>query len=507
MKKKVRAKSTCDDDLTPIGKTGPAPEERPGPLSPDFRDLRRGQDELRHEVESLREQLYLLGHLVEKVSVDVRRYSILRLVGDIIGFIFDCLRALAHPVVLARRVSAAARRTKPLVMRPVWREGRWVKQLSGKACADVWRASKLASFIGFKQPVLYEVRQRLPVMENRKRILHAIPNVYVGGSTQLVVDLFDHLGHKYEMHVVTSALPPHGRHVGMDIFRQAWADSAAFMVLLRRRKPDLLHVHYWGDIDKPWYDALFDAAKAVGCRTIQNINTPVMPHESPVVLSNIFVSNAARAVGGDCDTPGRVIYPGIDMELYKPPATLDSRAADSIGMVYRLDRDKLNEKSILPLIEAVTRRRRTRVFVIGGGALFESYVQAVEQNGVSDNFVFTGYVPYKDLPFWYSQFQIFMAPVWQESFGQVVPFAMAMGLTVAGNRVGALPEILESDETLGTSAEETATKLIDLLEDPERVERLGQRNRQIALRRFALPPMIAAYDAAYSEALQFPAQK
>jgi glycosyltransferase involved in cell wall biosynthesis len=110
-------------------------------------------------------------------------------------------------------------------------------------------------------------------------------------------------------------------------------------------------------------------------------------------------------------------------------------------------------------------------------------------------------VPYASLPHWYAQFRTFVAPVWQESFGQVATFAMAMGSAVGGNRVGALPEMLESDETLGASVEETATKLLALLDDPARIEALGARNREIALRRYSIDGMIEAYDRTYEELL------
>jgi glycosyltransferase involved in cell wall biosynthesis len=330
--------------------------------------------------------------------------------------------------------------------------------------------------------------------------------VFVGGSTQLVVDLMEHLGHKYEMEVVTAALPARGRHSGMTIHHLPLPGNVTvFHSLLQRVQPDLLHVHYWGSTDQPWYDALFEAAETRGCRVLQNINTPVAPHQSRSLVRNVFVSRYARSLAGASTVPQRVIHPGIDLELFKPPAAFDARAMDSVGMVYRLEPDKLNDASIMPLIEVAKRRPRTRVFVIGDGTLFDAFVRAVKAAGVWDNFAFTGSVPFAMLPHWYSQFRTFAAPVWQESWGQVSTFAMAMGLAVAGNRVGALPEILESDETLGASVDETAARMVALLDSPARIEALGKRNRQIALQRFSIGDMVAAYDQTYQELVGVPA--
>jgi glycosyltransferase involved in cell wall biosynthesis len=274
-----------------------------------------------------------------------------------------------------------------------------------------------------------------------------------------------------------------------------------FSALFRQLKPDLLHVHYWGSGDKPWFDAAYLAAERVGCRALQNINTPVVPHDSRCVAANVFVSRFVRDLASASPVRSRVIHPGIDLDQFQPPVAFDARAMDSLGMVYRLEPDKLNEDSIRPLIDVAKRRPRTRIIVIGGGSLFDNFVRQVRAAGVWDNFQFTGQVPFDSLVRWYARFRTFVAPVWQESWGQVSTIAMAMGLAVAGNRVGALPEILGSDETLGTSVADTADKLLELLEQPARIEALGMRNRKSALERFSIRDMVAAYDECYRELL------
>jgi glycosyltransferase involved in cell wall biosynthesis len=170
-------------------------------------------------------------------------------------------------------------------------------------------------------------------------------------------------------------------------------------------------------------------------------------------------------------------------------------------MVYRLEGDKLNADSIEPLIRTVLMRPRTRAFVIGAGSLLDVFLRRVEKAGVRDNFVFTGYVPYAELPDYYAQFRTFVAPVWQESFGQVAAFAMNMGLAVAGNRIGALPEILGSDDTLGGSIEETAAILVALLEDPDKIRNLGAHNRTRAQQMFEVADMCRKYTSVYQDVL------
>ncbi|MGH6795635.1 MAG: glycosyltransferase, partial [Methylocella sp.] len=81
------------------------------------------------------------------------------------------------------------------------------------------------------------------------------------------------------------------------------------------------------------------------------------------------------------------------------------------------------------------------------------------------------------------------APVRQESFGQVVPFAMSAGLAVAGYNVGAIPEILGGAETLGATLAETAEIVAALLDDRKRIAALGEHNRARALERFSVEDM------------------
>ena len=78
---------------------------------------------------------------------------------------------------------------------------------------------------------------------------------------------------------------------------------------------------------------------------------------------------------------------------------------------------------------------------------------------------------------------------------------MSMGLAVAGNKVGALPEILGSDETLGGDNAATAARIVALLDDP--APHRGARRRERRARRAAydVKAMVAAYDALYADLL------
>jgi glycosyltransferase involved in cell wall biosynthesis len=391
--------------------------------------------------------------------------------------------ARAHAVNQIQIWDETSQRWKKRIDRAAWRGqvASWVRR-AGRPVADVVYAVATPAVTGLARP----------------RIIHIMPNVYVGGSTQLVVDLHNHLGHRYEMEVITSALPKSGRLCGMAIHRVAWSiDPQQVADLLRACKPDLVHVHYWGSTDTPWYDAIFAGVGANSQMVLQNVNTPVVPYDHPGVVMNVFVSNAVRALDGRAVTPARVIHPGIDLRHFARRPFADY-AETSIGMVYRLEPDKLSLQSIESFIAVAQRRPQARAFIIGDGTLFAPFVARAKAAGVFANVVFTGAVPYAELPAWYARFKLFVAPVWQESFGQVAPFAMAMGLAVAGNRVGALPEILGDEDTLGVDLDDTVDRIVALLDDPLRLMHLGQLNCARANRLFGVQAMSDRYSEVYA---------
>lgn len=394
---------------------------------------------------------------------------------------------------LAKAVATRGQRTAP--------DSPWVPVVDGGARRQRFVRGIRETLAPTVSP-RYSVRQRhVSSPAPRPRILHIIPNVFVGGSTQLVVDLHDHLGHAWDMSVLTAALPPGGAHEGMRITRIGLDEPAElFAPAVAAAQPDLIHIHYWGSTDDVWYTPAFAAALATGRPVLQNVNTPIKPFADQRIFHSVFVSNYVRETYGLMNGAESVFYPGIDLPVFEQEPSQHLDALDTVLMVYRLDRDKLDDDAIAPAIAAVKRRPATRVVIVGEGPLLSVFLQQTEEAGVRANFDFRGYVPYGELPDLYANASIFFAPVARESFGQVTPFAMASGLTVVGNDVGALSEILGSHETLGASPRETADLLVRYLDDPIGRCRIGAVNKERA-RMFSVQAMCSSYSALYDEAL------
>lgn len=345
----------------------------------------------------------------------------------------------------------------------------------------------------------YVVRASSPNQADRRRIVHVIANFMTGGSSRLVVDLIEYLGHSYEQSVVTSFIPSPPAYVGLNIVElRVPENEQEFVKTFGALRPELIHVHYWGDVDESWYANAISAAVKMNIPVVENINTPVIPYFSPIIKRYVYVSDYVRKVFGREGAEHMTIYPGSDFFHFNRDAD-DNLPENCIGMVYRLERDKLNEAAIQPFILAVKKRPQTRVLIVGGGSLLSVFQQAVADAGVYGNFEFTGYVSYSELPEMYRRMSIFVAPVWKESFGQVSPFAMSMAIPVCGYDIGAIGEIVDDTSLVAPrgDADALADIMIRLLDSPDERLRIGKRQQARAQEFYSVEAMIRSYADLY----------
>jgi len=469
--------------------------------------LRKDLKRARAEGDAVAERLALIENSLSWKIV-VRAH---RLLGWAIWLLLYVPRRVFKALMIVRKQLRNPFKPKPGALdlletcrEPRWDDAKqsWTLQLNRELLQQK-KAGALKTVHTLAPYVVKPLRAADPKVK-RPLVMHVIANVYVGGSTQLIIDILEHLNDRYEQEVVTSALWHGGDHENMVVHHfPAPLDQPALAEMFATRKPDIVHIHYWGLTDTPWYRTVLRTAASAGCAVVQNINTPIAPMLDAGTDHYVYVSEYVRRTfgsGADGEDNSSVIHPGINLSLFDAPITGED-AFNSIGMVYRLETDKLKDSAIQLFIEVVKRRPRTKVYIVGGGSLFRSFVDQTVKAGVRENFHFTGYVPYDSLPAWYDRFAIFVAPVWQESFGQVSVFGMNKKMAVTGYKIGALPEIVGSDETFGADTAEAAAKIVALLDNRERLAAWGERNHKRAQDNFSVEAMVARYADVYEKLL------
>jgi glycosyltransferase involved in cell wall biosynthesis len=339
---------------------------------------------------------------------------------------------------------------------------------------------------------------------HKRRVLHVIANFFLGGSSRLVADIVYASSDHYQHQVVTSAAPTPAVYPDIPVHVYPMGFNPHDLTLvIEDYDPDLVHIHYWGDCDEPWYAAVYALIKDRRCRVIENINTPVAPYVGDAIDRYVYVSDYVKHNFPAETSKSLTIYPGSDFDLFKRK-NLAEVPDDCIGMVYRLENDKLNLDSIQPFIETVKKRPQTKVIIVGGGSNLKAYQKACDDAGVLSSFTFTGYVDYETLPDWYRQFSIFVAPVWKESFGQVSPFAMSMGIPVVGYDIGAISEIIGTHDLLANAgdAQQLSDIITNLLDNRKQRLEIGEYNRQRAIELFSVQAMTHAYCDMYGQLLE-----
>lgn len=154
----------------------------------------------------------------------------------------------------------------------------------------------------------------------------------------------------------------------------------------------------------------------------------------------------------------QTIYNGIDLKMFSSKKTL-SICRKTIGfsendfiIVYS---GRINhEKGISELIDALLNLRnypQIKLMVLGSSFFDiakneDGFISSLRNKvkDIEDKIVFTGFIPYNQVPDYLQLADIAVLPsMWEEPFGLTIVEAMAMGLPLITTRSGGIPEICE----------------------------------------------------------------
>ncbi|MVO89085.1 glycosyltransferase [Streptomyces sp. p1417] len=195
---------------------------------------------------------------------------------------------------------------------------------------------------------------------------------------------------------------------------------------------------------------------------------------------------------------GRMVQlpPGVDEKTFHPGSGGDAVRArlglserPVIVCVSRLVPRKGQDTLILAMPRILAREPDAVLLVVGGGPYEKELRKLAAETRVADSVVFTGAVPWAELPAHYGAGDVFAMPCRTrrggldvEGLGIVYLEASATGLPVVAGDSGGAPDAVLDGETgwvvRGGSAEDAADRIVALLGDAELRGHMGERGRQ-----------------------------
>ena len=208
----------------------------------------------------------------------------------------------------------------------------------------------------------------------------------------------------------------------------------------------------------------------------------------------ICVSNAAKEYfirQGIPDDKLAVVTNGVDIKRFNPG--VDSREIrEQFGLKNVVCVGFVGSfhlwhgiENLSKMIDAVIKEvPSTKFLMVGkGGPMFELFKEFVMERGFSNNVIFTGFVPMKDMPKYISAMDIVLAPYPNIKLFHYSPVKifeyMASGKPVISTKIGQIKEIIR-DGYNGLLCEPNdldglVTKLINLIQNARYREYLGKR--------------------------------
>lgn len=189
--------------------------------------------------------------------------------------------------------------------------------------------------------------------------------------------------------------------------------------------------------------------------------------------------------------------PGVDTDRFRPDRAARGELRDRYGLgerptvvcLSRLVPRKGQDMLIKALPTIRQRVDGAALVVVGGGPYLESLRKLACDRGVADHVRFTGGVPSAELPAHHALADVFAMPCRTrgagmdvEGLGIVFLEASATGVPVIAGQSGGAPEAVQHNKTGlvidGTSVDEVAEAVTELLSDRDRAAKMGAAGRE-----------------------------
>ena len=178
-----------------------------------------------------------------------------------------------------------------------------------------------------------------------------------------------------------------------------------------------------------------------------------------------------------------VVPNGIDFSKYQIPKILKEK--NSIVIVGRLAKQKGHIYLIKAMHKVIQQVPDAKLYIIGDGYLRNELESYVKNSELEKNIIFMGKVSEEEKIERLHKSELFVLPSLHEGFGIVLLEAMACGLPIIASDLPVFRELM--DEQNGyfvekANSKEFAKKIVELLRDVEKRDRIGRYNQEYVKR-------------------------
>ena len=355
-----------------------------------------------------------------------------------------------------------------------------------------------------------------------------------GGAVENLIDFYLDYNDKHQLHDITIFSPWNAKVVGhpalhSSVNHYVFIDTTSLMTRISRRLYFFFHHNeYYNYFIEYYFEKVYSLLKKENYNLILLENCPgyayklgqrgyhhlvlhlhnELLHSTSKYHDEIF-NNLIKILTVSDYIKKRVssikpsdktqtIYNGIDLKRFSPRNT-GAISREHLGftekdfvMVYS---GRINqEKGVSELIDAMLllkENSKIKLLILGSSFFHDAtdeskFIQQLRNKSetIKDRIVFTGFIPYQQVPDYLHLADIAILPsMWEEPFGLTIVEAMAAGLPLITTRSGGIPEICEGVATIVDRKDivnNLTNAITDLCEHPEKRQQMAIASQERA---------------------------
>jgi glycosyltransferase involved in cell wall biosynthesis len=367
-----------------------------------------------------------------------------------------------------------------------------------------------------------------------------------GGAVENLIDFYleyNCQNHQHDITVYSVWNPDISQHPALlaDCNHYKYIDTSSLWAKIRRKIYGLCHRHEyynyyieyfferaWQDIKHKDYDCIMlenrpgyavKLSQRGVCNMVLHLHNDLLnattPHHQEIFDNLSRILTVSDYIKGRVSTITlsdklQTVHNGINIDSFSVKST-PTITRQSLGlsdadflMVYsgRINKDK----GVSELIDAMLQLEKfptIKLMILGSSFFNDSTGEDVFINNlknkaeaIKDRIVFTGFIPYRQVPAYLHIADIAVLPsMWEEPFGLTIVEAMAAGLPLITTRSGGIPEICEGVATIVDKenvVNNLASAILDLYHHPEKraqmskasIERAQQFDKETYSKKF-----------------------